>query len=100
MNTSHSTPSPSPTEGPATPPRRTLQVVTPDMAEALTVDRQALELLAEGNRLAQEVWAIGYRAGRSAERARAQMAAADFGKYLGPEPRLPDHYVQTNGAQR
>ncbi|EME36813.1 hypothetical protein C884_02420 [Kocuria palustris PEL] len=70
------------------------------MAEALTVDQQALELLAEGNRLAIEAWAFGYRAGRSAERARAQMAAADFGRYLGPEPRLPDHYMQTGGAAR
>lgn len=100
MTSINSTPSPSPTEGPATPPRRTLSVVTPDLAEALTVDQRALELLAEGNRLAVELWEFGYRAGRSAERARAQMSAADFGKYLGPEPRLPDHYVQTNGAQR
>lgn len=83
----------------ATTSRPTLRVVTPDMADALTVDQKALELLADGNRLAQEIWAFGYRAGRSAERARAQMAAAEFGKYLGPEPRLPDHYVQTNGAR-
>lgn len=100
MNTPHSTPSPSPAGGPATSPRRTLRIVTPDIAEAVTVDQQALELLAEGNRLAMECWSFGYRAGIAAERARAQMAAADFGRYLGPEPRLPDHYVQTNGAQR
>ena len=95
----NSTPSPSPAEGPATSPRRTLQVVTPDLADALTVDQQALELLAEGNRLAVEIWEFGYRAGRAAERARAQMAAADFGKYLGPEPRLPNFYQQPGGAR-
>lgn len=70
------------------------------MAEAVTVDQQALELLEHGNRLAVECWSFGYRAGISAERARAQMAAADFGRYLGPEPRLPEGYVQTNGAAR
>ncbi|MDH5151816.1 hypothetical protein [Kocuria palustris] len=71
----------------------------PDLAEALTVDQQALELLEAGNGLAIELWTFGYRAGRSAERARAQMAAADFGRYLGPEPRLPDYYEQTGGAR-
>lgn len=100
MTSINSTPRSAPAEGPATPPRRTLQVVTPDLAEAVTVDQKALELLAEGNRLAVELWEFGYRAGRSAERARAQMAAADFGRYLGPEPRLPDYYAQTNGAGR
>lgn len=97
---SHSIPSPSPAGDPATSPRRTLRVVTPDLAEALTVDQQALELLAEGNRLAVELWEFGYRAGRSAERARAQMAAAEFRDYLGPQPRLPEGYVPTNGAGR
>lgn len=100
MTSINSTPRSTSTEGPATPPRRTLQVVTPDMAEALTVDQKALELLADGNRLAVELWSFGYRAGRSAERAHAQMAAAGFREYLGPEPRLPDHYAQTNGAGR
>lgn len=100
MNTSHSTPASSPAGASATSPRRPLRVVTPDLADAVTVDQQALELLAEGNRLAVELWEFGYRAGRSAERARAQMAAADFGRYLGPEPRLPDYYAQTNGAAR
>lgn len=100
MRTTNPTPSAPPTGDPATHPRRTLRIVTPDIADAVTVDQQALELLAEGNRLAVELWSFGYRAGRSAERARAQMAAAEFRDYLGPEPRLPEGYMQTNGAQR
>lgn len=99
MNTPHSIPSPSPAGDPATSPRRTLRVVTPDLADAVTVDQRAFELLEDGNRLAMECWSFGYRAGVAAERARAQMAAADFGKYLGPEPRLPEHYQQTGGAR-
>lgn len=99
MSSFNSTPSPSPAEGPATHPRRTLRIVTPDIADAVTVDQRAFELLEDGNRLAMECWSFGYRAGIAAERARAQMAAAEFRDYLGPEPRLPDHYMQTGGAR-
>lgn len=97
---SHSIPFPSAAGDPATSPRRTLRIVDPELAEALTVDQRAFELLEAGNGLAVECWSFGYRAGVAAERARAQLAAADFGRYLGPEPRLPDHYVPTNGARR
>lgn len=99
MTSINSTPRSTPTEGSATPPRRTLRIVTPDIAEAVTVDQRAFELLEDGNRLAMECWSFGYRAGVAAERARAQMAAADFRDYLGPEPRLPDHYMQPGGAR-
>lgn len=72
----------------------------PDLAEALTVDQRAFELLEAGNGLAVECWSFGYRAGVAAERARGQLAAADFRDYLGPEPRLPEGYQQTNGPRR
>ncbi|MEX5248112.1 UNVERIFIED_CONTAM: hypothetical protein RF649_02130 [Kocuria sp. CPCC 205295] len=38
--------------------------------------------------MALNVWHIGYRAGVSAERARAQLLTADFGADLGPSPAL------------
>ncbi|MFD3800019.1 hypothetical protein ACFWQJ_02815 [Kocuria palustris] len=38
--------------------------------------------------MALNVWHVGYRAGASAERARIQLAAADFGVDLGPSPAL------------
>lgn len=51
---------------------------------------KAQQRLASGEDVAVELWAMGYRAGASAERARQQLAAADFGAYLGPAPVLHD----------
>lgn len=70
MSPPQSTPYSTPAGASATSPRRPLRVVTPDLADAVTVNQHALALLAEGNRLAVELWEFGYRAGRSAEAAR------------------------------
>lgn len=45
-------------------------------------------LLESNDPVALNVWHIGYRAGSSAERARVQLLAADFGADLGPSPAL------------
>lgn len=61
---------------------------------ALPVLERAQALLEAGDALAIELYAMGHRAGISAERSRVQLEAAAFGTYLGPAPALPDYYGQ------
>lgn len=46
------------------------------------------DLLDRDDPVALNLWWTGHRAGVSAERARIQLAAADFGADLGPSPAL------------
>lgn len=45
-------------------------------------------LLNSNDPVALNIWHVGHRAGASAERARVQLLAADFGADLGPSPAL------------
>lgn len=45
-------------------------------------------LLESNDPVALNIWHVGFRAGVSAERARAQLVTADFGADLGPSPAI------------
>ncbi|WP_123824825.1 hypothetical protein [Kocuria soli] len=53
-----------------------------------SVSQMTADLLESGDPVAENIYWTGHRAGASAERARIQLAAADFGADLGPSPAL------------
>lgn len=62
-------------------------------ATTVTASRRSVSdvtenLLNSNDPVALNIWHVGYRAGSSAERARVQLLAADFGVDLGPSPAL------------
>lgn len=63
-------------------------IAVPEDWDPLSSLVRAQERLDAGDATALEAYFIGHRAGAAAERARSQLAAAEFGAYLGPAPRL------------
>lgn len=57
-------------------------------APGRSVTQMTAELLDGDDPVAVNIWWYGHRAGVSAERARVQLLAADFGADLGPSPAL------------
>ncbi|MBN6753504.1 hypothetical protein JRG18_11420 [Kocuria palustris] len=57
-------------------------------APGRSVSQMTADLLEADDPTALNIWWHGHRAGVSAERARIQLAAADFGADLGPSPAL------------
>lgn len=53
-----------------------------------SVSQTSADLLDHDDPVALNLWWTGHRAGVSAERARVQLLAADFGVDLGPSPAL------------